>query len=271
MAPRNVVRLVDVQAARRDRIRDRLAEAVARLVLGWTGFYVAEDVAALVTALARLIEAAQQRTASATDAYLASVIGELRGSPAAPVGVRVDPDRLRQATTHRDALERVAAEYRRHLANGLDDNEAKGRAAERAKLLADDDLALSAREAARQVFTRTNGISGYRRVIRPELSKGGTCGLCVAASDRLYGRGDLLPIHARCNCTVLPVLGAVDPGKGLNDDELAELYRRAGGAARNKLARARYTTHEHGELGPVLREPGEHFRDPGDVSADEAA
>lgn len=271
MARRDLVRLVDAQAAHRDRIRDRLAEAIARLVLSWTGFYFAEDVAALVTALARLIEPAQRQTASATDAYLARAIGELRGRPAAPIGVRVDPDRLRQTTTHRDALERVAAEYRRHVANGLDDGSARRRAAERAKLLADDDLSLAAREVSRQAFTRTNGVTGYRRIIRPELSNGGTCGLCVAASDRLYGRGDLLPIHARCNCTVLPVLGAVDPGKGLNDDELAELYRRAGGNTVAQLKRARVTVREHGELGPVLREPGDHFRGPDEVAADEAA
>ena len=37
-------------------------------------------------------------------------------------------------------------------------------------------------------------IRAYRRVIHPELSKGGTCGLCIAASDRIYFVDDLLAL-----------------------------------------------------------------------------
>jgi len=270
VASRNVVRLVDAQAAQRDRVRRTVTAAVANLVRGWADFASPAQVRRLVDALARLVEPAQARTASTTDAYLARVIGELRGRPAAPVGVRIDPNRLRGETPHREVLERVAAEYRRHRADGLDDDAARARAVNRARLIVDEDLSLAAREAARQVYTRTPGVTGYRRVIRPELSAGGTCGLCVAASDRTYARGDLLPLHARCKCETLPIVGANDPGRSLNADELAELYRQAGGTTMEKLKRARVVVREHGELGPVLRAPGEHFRGPDEVAADAA-
>lgn len=271
VASRNVVRLVDAQARQRDRVRDTVTAAVAELVAGWADFATPSQVRRLVDALVRLVEPAQSRTASTTSAYLARVIGELTGRPAAPVGVRIDPARLRGGTSHRDALERVAAEYRRHRADELDDQAARDRAVKRARLIVDEDLSLASREAARQVFTRTPGVTGYRRVIRPEKSAGGSCGLCVAASDRVYSRGDLLPLHALCKCEPLPIVGANDPGRSLNRDELDELYRRAGGNTAEKLKRARVTVHEHGELGPVLRDPGEHFRGPDEVAADTAA
>ncbi len=270
MASRNVVRLVDAQAKQRQRLHATVADAVTTLVLGWADFYTPAQVARLVTALVRLIEPAQTRTASTTDAYLARVISELRGRPVAPVGVRVDPRKLRNGAAHRDVLERVAAEYRRHRADGLDDDQARERAGRRARLIVDEDLSLASREASRQVYTRTPGVTGYRRVIRPELSAGGSCGLCVAASDRVYSRGDLLPIHALCNCETLPIVGANDPGRTLNEAELAELYKAASGNTAERLKRARFTVNEHGELGPVLGEPDEHFRGPDEVAADAA-
>lgn len=271
MASRNVVRLVDAQAAQRDRVRTTITNQVAKLVRGWTDFATPTQVRRLVDALVRIVEPAQQRTASTTDAYLARVIGELKGRPAAPVGVRVDPAKLRGRTSHREALERVAAEYRRHTANGLDEDTARDRAVNRARLIVDEDLSLASREASRQVFTRTPGVTGYRRVIRPELSAGGSCGLCVAASDRTYSRGDLMPLHDRCKCETLPIVGTNDPGRSLNETELAELYEQAGGNTAEKLKRARVVVHEHGELGPVLRKPGDHFRGPDEVADDTAA
>jgi len=270
MASRNLVRLVDAQAAQRDKVRASVLRQVAELVRRWSDFTTPEQVRRLVDALARIVEPAQSRTASTTDAYLARVIGEMRGRATAPVGVRVDPARLRGGTSHRDVLARVPAEYRRHIADGLDEDTARDRAVRRARLIVDDDLSLAAREASRQVYRRTPGVTGYRRVLHPELSAGGSCGLCVAASDRVYHKSDLMPLHTHCKCTTMPIIGANDPGRSLNRSELDELYRRAGGTSMEKLKRARYTVHEHGELGPVLREEGDHFRGPDEVASDAA-
>ena len=266
-----LLRLVDAQARVRTRVQQRAAERAAALVRSWRGFTDPDDVAALVEALTRLVEPAQLRTATLTAAYLARVISGLTGRAVAPVPVRVDPTRLRQGTDHAEVFGRVAAEYRRQLAGGATDTAARDSAAKRVRVIVSDDLALAGREANRQVLTGTRGITGYRRVVRPELSAGGTCGLCIVASDRKYRTGELMPIHAHCKCEPLPIIGAADPGQNLNSDELAELYRRAGGNTAAKLKNTRYVVREHGELGPVLREAEQNFRGPAQVAADTAA
>lgn len=49
-------------------------------------------------------------------------------------------------------------------------------------------------------------IIGYRRVFD------GGCDHCAVASERLYGRGDLAPLHDNCNCGILPVFKGEDHG-----------------------------------------------------------
>lgn len=97
----------------------------------------------------------------------------------------------------------------------------------------------------------SSGVKQYRRVIHPELSRTGTCGLCVAASTRVYRMRDLLPLHGGCNCTISPI-GAKDPGLDLTADDLRALYRKAGGTSAARLRRTRYRVERHGELGPTL-------------------
>lgn len=271
MAPRDLVRLVDAQAAMRERVQSRLTRFVAELVAGWADFYEPDAVGELTTTLLRLVEPAQARTATLTDAYLARVISELRGRAVPPVGVRVEPDRLRGDVDRREVYDRVSAEYRYRRSQGATDEQARERAARRARVIVDADLMLAEREASRQVYTRTSGVTGYRRVIRPERSESGTCGLCVAASDRKYSKRELMPIHDRCQCLTLPIVGAQDPGRSLNRDELDELYRQAGGTDRAALKRTRYTVREHGELGPVLRDAEHEFTGPDEVAEQQAA
>jgi hypothetical protein len=117
-------------------------------------------------------------------------------------------------------------------------------------------------------FMEERGISEYRRVIRPELSNEGSCGLCVVAADRIYYKDDLFPLHARCNCGVLPVTDDNDPGLELNREDFARLYSAAGGTAGAKLKRVRIAVQEHGEIGAVLTRHGDSWRDAKDVQRD---
>lgn len=110
-------------------------------------------------------------------------------------------------------------------------------------------------------------IIGYRRLIHPELSESGTCGLCIAAADRIYRTSELMPIHAHCKCTVgLIITGQADVGLGLNRAQLRELYTLAGGTGKAKLAKVRYRRNRHGELGPVLGFAQDNFRGPEEVA-----
>lgn len=114
------------------------------------------------------------------------------------------------------------------------------------------------REAAREGRSRALDsdtaptVTGYRRVIHPELSEGGACGLCVAASQREYTRADLKPIHDRCKCTVAPITDDFDPGMRLNDEDLGRVYDAAGGTTDgHTLKQARFQVSDTGALEAV--------------------
>lgn len=134
------------------------------------------------------------------------------------------------------------------------------RASLRIDTLVDDNLMLAQRLAQQEVLAKAVDLDrpgvkviGMRRVIHPELSRTGTCGLCIAAADRIYSVRDLLPIHDRCNCTIAPITEEHDPGDDVNQADLRQLYKDAGGTtAGAALKRTRYQVDEHGELGPVL-------------------
>lgn len=168
------------------------------------------------------------------------------------------PDRL---------FERVAEKYRYEKSVGKTDTAANVLAEDRIASLVDDNLILAGRMASQQtlklVSDKDARVLGYRRIIHPELSKGGVCGMCIVASDRKYKIEDLQPIHKRCNCTVSPIVKIdsvyIDPGHALNQDDLDKLYLQAGEAAPGKrstsieaLTRTRYQIVQHNELGPVL-------------------
>lgn len=170
-----------------------------------------------------------------------------------------------------EVFNRPARLFRRLLAEGRDAGDALDVAANRVKMELATNIALAEREAESQVLTHAGivdlDVIGWRRVVRPELSAGGTCGLCLAASDRKYRTSDLKPIHAGCKCEVMPIKEGVDPGHRLNGEDLDRLYDDAGGTAAKLLKRTRYRVDQHGELQAVLAperrgEAVPRFRDP---------
>ncbi|MBZ4500176.1 hypothetical protein [Mycobacterium avium] len=148
-------------------------------------------------------------------------------------------------------FERPAAVYR--YAKSIDAADPAAQAGQRIDELVDGNLMLSQRLAQQQVLVQAGAkVTGYRRVIHPELSRTGTCGMCIAAADRVYKVDKLMPIHAHCKCTIAPVTDEHDPGDDANGIGLAQLYGHAGGNTVAHLKRTRYAIDEHGELGPVL-------------------
>lgn len=153
------------------------------------------------------------------------------------------------------------------VAGGADEPKARERAIVRIQAAAHTDMTLAVRAQYERALKqgRTVRADGWRRILRPELSQSGPCGLCVVAADRVYRRGDLLPIHNRCVCEVLPILGDLDPGLILNVDDLERIYRAAGSTGGSKreggaLKKIRVALTEHGELGPVLTYADQHYR-----------
>lgn len=235
-------------------------------------------------------QTAATRVAAAGQSQQLAALGiRITGTPSNPVDVRAPGVSIRkgQLQLHRHAvtvdyaaadgvkvsaadmttesvLRRPAALFRYvQSQGGLD---AAQQASQRLDSLIDDNLMLAQRLAQQQVLAQAVNlddggnhrgrnapkITGYRRVIHPELSRGGTCGMCIAASDRLYKIAELLPIHAHCKCTIAAVTDEYDPADDLNAVDLNALYKDAGGNTVAHLKRTRYRVDEHGELGPVL-------------------
>lgn len=139
---------------------------------------------------------------------------------------------------------------------------------ERLTSLVEDDVAATVRDEAQKVMWSAPKVIGYRRLIHPEFSKTGTCGLCVVASSRFYTKSELMPLHDKCKCTISPITATRDMGLRLNDEDLARIYEAAGSTYAEDLKRIAVEVREHGELGPILTRKGESFRDVATVNRD---
>lgn len=153
-------------------------------------------------------------------------------------------------------FDRAAETYRYEKSIGADDTTA-GRAAEKKIAdIVDGNLILAQRLAEQQTLSAVRDLDkrvyGYRRVIHPELSSGGVCGLCIAAASRRYYIRELKPIHGRCKCTIAPITDEHDIGDLMNQDDLDVLYDAAGSTRGKDLKRTRYAIEHHSELGPIL-------------------
>lgn len=109
----------------------------------------------------------------------------------------------------------------------------------------------------------------WRRV----LTGAHSCALCVIASTHRYRRGDLHPLHRACDCRVEPDYGGV-AGQAFDDRRLEQVHAavqaltgRSDRGARNPHYGQLVVdiTAEHGELGPLLVYPRDHFDRPGDL------
>jgi hypothetical protein len=243
---RELKTLIQAQAAVRDQQVQLARLGAQRAFAAVRDWRDPKQTAAAVTAAVKVVTAAQRRVASTTDAYMARSTSAITGKRWDTVGA-VDVRSLRRKLPQ-DVIER--------LAEGKTVTEAL---AERAQVTS----FLSQR--------KPRGVVGYRRVLHPELGSGAPpCGLCVVAATRIYHIEELMPIHARCRCSVAVVTKEADPGLKLNDDDLktllATVYSAAGGNTRNQLKTVRVEIAEHGELGPILVNADQNFRGPADFA-----
>ncbi|MCC5781385.1 hypothetical protein CRM73_00180 [Kocuria sp. CCUG 69068] len=270
-----VLALVDAHTAQSEAIQNRVESLALPTVEEFEQWYSREAITAMTASIVAAVEAGQRQSAALTDAYIARVLSEMLTEDVAPLGATIDPAQLRQGITHQGVYGRLADQYRYQTALRVAAPVVAAAVLTRAQTMIRTDLQLARTHQARRSlggdapagrrFGRGGRIQGYRRVIRPELSKNGVCGICLAASDRIYSIGDLLPIHHGCVCDVLPIVNGNDPGRDLNDDELNRLYDDAGTTARAGLIKQRYEITEHGEIGPLLVNPKHRHRGPDDL------
>lgn len=187
---------------------------------------------------------------------------EYEPEPDAPETAK--PPRVRvtvQDSRTEEVLTRPARVYRYERSLGQSSADANAAAKSRVRVIVQDNLMLSQRiaeaESLAQAADLDNTVIGYRRIIHPELSRGGVCGMCIVAADRLYKVAELKPIHHNCKCTVAAVTKDFDP-QSINDTDLGRFYKDAKGNTLRDLKRTRYQVDAHGELGAVLVPKAKH-------------
>jgi hypothetical protein len=279
-----VLALVQAQAAARQQIADLTTAAVTAEVRAFGGWYDTARITTLAARLAKLTRAGQKQTATSTDSFAARILTLLTGQRRRVVGPVPVAD-LWGGVPLENVYGRLADQYRWLEATRgpqappearispatgdplpvLSEPEILSQVVTRAEVQSDTALTLAFREQWVSDLAKVGTVTGYRRVIHPELSKGGVCGLCAAASTAVYHKKQTLPTHGRCKCTTVAIvgepLGPGDPGAAINDEDLGRLYEAAGGSTSGfALKETRYRVVDHGELGPQLVYADAKFR-----------
>lgn len=273
MSDADLLRLVEAESAQHAKIEARATAQAVAAVTGFSGWYVSADVRALSRRLGDLSRSVSLSAAGVTDAYLTRSLAMMLDASPKVVGVLdVSKPQREGVTSYEEVYARAAVTVRYLESTGLSRAEAVARAANRVDAMVRTDIALARRAQARRTLRATPRVTGYRRIIHPELSQSGTCGLCLAASGRVYRVESLMPIHDRCRCTQMPVTSSSDPGLTLNSGSLAAVYEAAGSAGARALKSVRVRVEDHGELGPQLVNAAHRSTNPGErLRAREAA
>lgn len=228
----------------------RLIETAAAALLALWARNPALDDAQLAQWLGQtvpLVRTTRRQAVGLAAGYIGAVTGETL-----PVDAEQVAAGLRGGVGVAAVYSRPTITLRAKLAEGLDYSAAVKAAAARLDATARGDVALAARQGAHEAMAQSSRIVGYRRV-----TDGKACMLCLTASTQRYHIADLMPIHSRCGCTIAPIIGAADPGHILDRELLDRL----------KGVRTPVAVHEHGELGPVLTEAGQHFTGPAQLAS----
>lgn len=266
MDPELVARLVNADAVAQDRIQ---AQGSAQVAAAFSGVQDWADHGAITTAATEagaVARSTSRLSAASADAYMTRILGATIGGSPRPAGVISINDPLRVGVRDWSSVYgRVADTVRLQVARGASLDQAVTMGLQRADTMVRWDSGLARREQWRQSLAANPQAIGWRRVIHPELSREGTCGLCIAAADRIYSIATLAPLHGKCHCTVAPVTRTTDPGGTLNDEDLKRVYESASSTYAADLKRVRYNVQQHGELGPVLTDRAHDFRGVGSL------
>ncbi len=255
---------VDKHAAQ----RQTLTLELLKLLLGlWGGFKDYDDplmVHAKAARSASLLDVALSRIRRSARSY-GTII--LRDNDAMPRSLAGQLDLYpRSDATMTSVYSRPARDYGRAIRDGKSPAEALEDARDRLREIAEADAAAAERDELNAIWRMSSKVTGWRRIIHPERSASGTCGLCVVAATRLYSTDELRALHGGCKCTELPVFAGSDPGLKLTEDDLKTIYAGAGSTGADDLRRTRISIREHGELGPILIKDGDAWRDVFDVN-----
>jgi hypothetical protein len=241
------------------RIRARVTDYL--LTQFRAGHYRDRDLQRFVQLAVPVVLAGQRQVSALTDAYLANVLTTTLGRPVRPVGVTNDYPR---GVDPGEVYARPFVTVRTKLSEEKPLQAAISAGAARLVDIVATDMQLSKTHTARRAFT-SSGVQRYRRVLTGSVN----CALCTIASTQLYWRGDLLPIHPGCDCSVAPVS---NPDAFDQDAELEKAHEDIGArfgkdavdrGGRDPLDyRKAVIVRDHGEIGRVLTLAEHQFTGP---------
>lgn len=248
------------EAAAAQRITDSTQRSAWALWASLGAWYSAQQVDAVAMRSAEIVQPARQVAGDLGAAYIREVLAGL--SAVRERAPQIDLPAARLGADLADVYARPAEAYRLTYALTEDTTAALDAARGRLETLVRDDLLIARRDGEHQQMLEA-GVEHYRRIVHPERSKTGVCGLCLAASDRVYSIKELLPVHDECQCTVAPDSDAAAEAVKV---DLEAIYKAAGGTSDGRaLKEVRFQVNEHGELGPVLGVKGQRFQRQGEA------
>lgn len=203
-----------------------------------------------------LVETAQRSSVSLTHAYLQRALDRpLSG---------VNPDELigaaaRNGASPEEVYTRPFITLWSELGEGVAWSDAAKAALSRATGMAATDVQLSMRDTLKAVG-EAESFYGYQRV-----ADGGACNFCLEVDGAYLTSGDAMPLHSGCGCSVEP-LEQIHPGTvKLPDGTVIRDYQY--GPLTPTPLPSGVTINQHGELGPVLGDPNQHFMDESEALA----
>lgn len=246
------------------KVTTRAQQSIAPLWATFAGWYAATQTARLAQQSLDVVQPAREAVGAIATGYMGEVLAALGAPRRASAKLQLPP--ARQGADMVKVYSRPAAEYRDVFSMTGDQEAAVQAAVARFRRLVEDDIMLAQRDGEHETMVQA-GIERYRRIIHPELSESRTtCGLCIAASQRIYRIQELRPVHGHCNCSSAPLAAGYDPQEA-NEVDLKAVYAAAGDSTnKDQLKRTRFAVNEHGELGPVLTVKGQKFRGRDDLA-----
>lgn len=230
------------------RLRALVAQGVKNL---WTGLpgYDEVNVDPFVSAVVPLVEGGQRHSVALTNAFIARSLGRQ------PVGVNVDEligAGVRNGTTPQEVYRRPFVTLWTGLKNGSQYTDALNAAMARATGSAQMDVQLSMRATLGAVQQADDTIYGYQRT-----ADGDACDFCQGVDGAYIKDGDAMPLHDRCGCGVEVLSGPHRSATHLPDGTQIREHR--GGPLISTPPPSTVAIEQHGELGPVLTDPSQHF------------
>lgn len=229
--------LADAHIEAQRRLRLMAAGVVG---FAWRGLpgYDERNVDEFLSRVVPVMLTAQATSAALTEAYLAHAMGR---QPLGIVPDRVTGAALRAGAAPEEVYRRPFVNVWSSLSKDNPWDQAVQAGLSRATSTAEMDVQLASRATFGEVGREDDAIFGFQRV-----ADAGACEFCQEVDGAYIKDGDAMPLHNRCGCSLEPLDAPHPRARYLPDGSDAYDH----GAVR---------VEPHGELGPLLVDPADHF------------